>query len=107
MNEQGVAASRMNDGIKNLIDSGTMTYSQALPFLTDLRVLSDNQRALMAWAAPIDGIPPNEIGDVGSIPSGNGPVRFQDMSFGNWRYYQQNNLAPKWATIFAGTVEQL
>jgi hypothetical protein len=53
--------------------------------------------------APARGV----VADVSSVPVGTGPIKLSDMSHGNWSFYQQNNLAPNWAHIFQGTVDEL
>jgi hypothetical protein len=100
MNEQGVAVSDMNNDIKALIDSGVLTYSQALPFLTNLRLVGTNQQALIKWAEPTDVAPPEDA------PAYSGPVNAAGLTLGNKAYIANHNgsFSSKWGQVFNGPI---
>lgn len=73
----------------------------------------DEREVAAAPAKPNDGLPPGfRIGNVGDTsdvgdPNGKGTIPIASLTAGNLEYYTSNNLAPRWAQYFSGSLDAL
>jgi hypothetical protein len=115
INAAGESATAMNQAVVDAVKRG-VDLEVFRPFIVPLAEHGLRLAAIQAWSEAAKAAqraptlaPGLVVGDVNGAdePVGHGGVDPRLCTPGNWSYYQQHRLGPRWAEIFSGSLSDM